>query len=137
MANQGPFGGMILPFDYPSYYEEGEPRASVIAALQHPIMRRMYESLFKVYMMDEFMRYFGMEDWNTEFPLNEDGELNAEPRWMRQMGSLLLNHSIQKKGHECQDCHVEDGIMDFVKLGYTGEQVKALQNLPELKTGAQ
>ena len=96
-------------------------------------MRRMYESLFKVYMMDDFMQYFGMEKWNAEFPLNIDGELNAEPRWMRQTGSLLLNHGIEKKGYECRDCHVQNGIMDFHRLDYTSAQVEALQNLPELE----
>ena len=39
-----------------------------------------------------------------------------------------------KKGYECQDCHAENGIMDFEKLGYTSARVEALQNLPELNT---
>lgn len=50
---------MILPFDYPTYYETGNPLEAMKVAIQNPIVRRMYELPFKVYMMDEFMYYFG------------------------------------------------------------------------------
>jgi hypothetical protein len=96
MGNKGPFGAMILPFDYATYYETGDSAASVKQAIRDPIVQRMYQEPFKRYMMDEFMAYFGVTDgWKTDYPL-VDGELeNVEPRWMRQMGSLMVNHGIQ------------------------------------------
>ncbi|OSM01727.1 nitrite reductase [Magnetofaba australis] len=142
MGNQGPFGAMILPFDYPTYYETGNPEASMVAAMQHPIMKRMYEEPFKLYMMDEFMKYFGVGEWNTTFPLTADNKptQNVQANWMRQMGTLFVNHGIRKDGHKCQSCHTDkgDGIMDFKALGYPPERVEDLQTVlkPNLKRAA-
>lgn len=134
MSNQGPFGAMILPFDYPSYYETGDSETSVKKALENPIIKRMYEEPFKVYMMDEFMRYFGVGEWRADYPLSEDGELkNVEPHWMRQMGSLMVNHGISKEGRKCKACHAQKGILDFEKLGYPPERSSELRALPELE----
>ncbi len=134
LTNRGPYGAMILPFDYNVYYETGETKEAVKTAIQNPIVKRMYETPFKIYMMDEFMKYFGVDEWNTDFPL-QDGELkNVEPRWMRQMGTLMVNHGITKDAFDCEDCHQKNGIMDFKALGYRPERVKDLENLPELET---
>jgi hypothetical protein len=133
-SNQGPFGAMILPFDYTIYYETGEPMDAVIKAIQNPIVKRMYQLPFKKYMMDDFMHYFGVDNWSTTYPLNDKGELrNVKPNWMRQFGTLMVNHGIQKEGLSCQSCHSEKGILDFKKLGYSPERIKDLQHLPELK----
>jgi hypothetical protein len=131
MANQGPFGAMILPFDYASYYETGDTKASMKTAIRDPIVRRMYEEPFKRYMMDEFMAYFGVEGgWKTEYPIASDGSLrNVEPHWMRQMGTLMVNHGIQREGHACKDCHAPDGILDFDALGYPPERVAQLESM--------
>ncbi|MBF0125603.1 MAG: nitrite reductase [Magnetococcales bacterium] len=134
MSNQGPFGAMILPFDYPTYYETGKPAESVARALQHPIIQRMYQAPFKAYMMDEFMRYFGVEKWTAEYPLDQNGKLkNVEAHWMRQMGSLMINHGIQKEGRACKECHAKKGILDFNALGYPPERAEELRKLPELQ----
>ncbi|MBF0401671.1 MAG: nitrite reductase [Magnetococcales bacterium] len=134
MSNQGPFGAMILPFDYPVYYETGKPEESVKKALAHPIIKRMYEEPFKLYMMDEFMRYFGVGRWSGEFPLAADGSFKkVESHWMRQMGSLMVNHGIRKEGRRCKGCHSSKGIIDFEALGYPPERVAELQSLPEMK----
>jgi hypothetical protein len=130
MNNQGPFGAMILPFDYARYYETGEPKAAVATAVANPIIQRMYQTPFKLYMMDEFMAYFGVEGgWDASYPL-VDGELrNVEPHWMRQMGSLMVSHGIQREGHGCHDCHSPDGILDYAALGYAPERVEQLQSM--------
>ncbi len=134
MTNEGPFGAMILPFDYATYYETGNPKEAVKKAIQHPIVKRMYQSMFKYYMMDEFMYYFGVDGWSDEYPLDDEGNLrNVEARWMRQYGTLMVNHGIEKEGHKCVTCHSEDGIMKFEKLGYTQERAEALRTLPEAK----
>ena len=130
MANQGPFGAMILPFDYPTYYETGNTKAAVRQALRDPIIQRMYQTPFKLYMMDEFMAYFGIvEGWNTEYPL-VDGELaHVEPHWMRQMGTLMVNHGIQRQGRDCAECHTPNGILDYAQLGYSPERIAELEQM--------
>jgi hypothetical protein len=133
MGNQGPFGAMILPFDYPTYYETGKARESVKIAIQNPIIKRMYETPFKLYMMDEFMYYFGVEEgWKTNYPLVDNKLVNVEPHWMRQMGTLMVNHGIEKNGRQCEECHRTNGIMDFELLGYSAKRVEELEHLPEL-----
>ncbi len=132
MNNQGPFGAMILPFDYATYYETGDTRASVAKAVQDPIVRRMYQEPFKRYMMDEFMAYFGVEGgWQTIYPLTADNQLGpqVEPHWMRQMGTLMVNHGIQREGHRCKACHAPNGIIDYAALGYPPERVAELSSL--------
>ncbi|WP_043752561.1 nitrite reductase [Imhoffiella purpurea] len=130
MSNQGPFGAMILPFDYKTYYETGDSRAAVVKAVQDPIVRRMYQEPFKLYMMDEFMAYFGVTDgWQTLYPVVDGKLVNVEPHWMRQMGTLMVNHGIQGSGRDCTDCHSPDGIMDFSKLGYTPERAAELEDV--------
>jgi hypothetical protein len=133
MANEGPFGAMILPFDYATYYETGNPTDAVKEAVRNPIIRRMYEFPFKAYMMDEFMAYFGVDEWKTEYPL-QDGELvDVEPHWMRQTATLMVNHGIQRDGRQCAECHAPDGVMDFDALGYPPARVADLERLPELE----
>jgi hypothetical protein len=130
MNNQGPFGAMILPFDYARYYETGEAEDAVAVALEHPIIQRMYQTPFKLYMMDEFMAYFGVEGgWTASYPLLEGKLRNVEPHWMRQMGTLMVNHGIERDGHGCSDCHAADGILDYAALGYAPERVRELQQM--------
>jgi hypothetical protein len=133
MGNQGPYGAMILPFDYNVYYETGKPKNAVVKAIQNPIVERMYQLPFKAYMMDEFMAYFGVDTWNTNFPLQDGKLVNVEAKWMRQMGTLMVNHGITREAHACATCHTPNGIMDFEALGYTPERIRDLENLPELK----
>jgi hypothetical protein len=130
MGNQGPFGGMLLPFDYNVYYETGKPRDAVLKAVADPIIQEMYGTVFKKYMMDDFMHYMGIEKgWEIPF----SGRL--EPRWMRQDATLMLNHSITKDALQCRACHTskEQGLMPFEELGYPPARVQDLRQLPELK----
>ncbi len=134
MSNQGPFGAMLLPFDYPTYYETGVSSESVRVAVLNPIIRRMYQYPFKVYMMDAFMRYFGVGAWSDVYPIGDDGKLrNVEAHWMRQYGTLMLNHSIKKDGLMCSDCHSSRGVIEFKALGYSEQRTHDLENLPEVK----
>jgi len=130
MDNQGPFGGMLLPFDYNVYYETGKPREAVLKAMADPIIQEMYGVVFKAYMMDAFMNYMGIEKgWTIPFK----GRL--EPRWMRQDATLMLNHSITKDAVQCRACHTsaDAGIMPFEQLGYPPARVRDLRELPELR----
>ena len=130
MGNQGPFGGMLLPFDYNVYYETGKPKDAVMKAMNDPLIVMMYGSVFKAYMMDAFMHYMGIEKgWTIPF----GGKI--EEKWMRQEATLMLNHSITKDAMKCESCHApkEKGILPFEELGYPTERVDDLRNLKELK----
>lgn len=130
MGNQGPFGGMLMPFDYNVYYETGKPRDAVLKAVQDPIIQLMYGRTFKWYMMDDFMRYMGIgKGWTIPF----SGRI--EPRWMRQDATLMLSHSVTKDAFQCRDCHTskDRGVMPFEELGYPPERVRDLRNLEELR----
>jgi hypothetical protein len=48
---------------------------------------------------------------------------------MRQMGTLMVNHGIQRKGHDCKVCHQPDGLLDYAALGYPPERVAELSSL--------
>nr|VFK78216.1 MAG: Cytochrome c7 [Candidatus Kentron sp. SD] len=135
MNNQGPFGAMLLPFDYTTYLEAGDPKKSMETAIKHPIIKRMYQYPFKVYMMDEFMRYFGIsEGWKTDHPLDPSYPGKIEPHWMRQMGTIAINHGTSGRGWACSVCHTaEGGLLDFHSLGYTEQQAEKLRTLPEAK----
>lgn len=130
MGNQGPFGGMLLPFDYNVYYETGKPRDAVAKAVQDPIIQLMYGRTFKWYMMDDFMRYMGIgTGWSIPF----SGRVEA--RWMRQDATLMLSHSVTKDAFQCRDCHTskEKGVMPFEALGYPPDRVRDLRDLAELR----
>ncbi len=134
MNNKGPFGAMILPFDYNVYFETGKPLDAVKKAIMHPIVKRMYQSMFKYYMMDRFMYYFGvMDGWKTQHPLDADYPGKIEPHWMRQMGNIAINHGISEKGFACSVCHTPGGLLNFKKLGYSSERAAKLENLPEME----
>jgi hypothetical protein len=126
LDNQGPFGGMLLPFDYNVYYETGKPRDAVLKAVSDPIIQEMYGTVFKKYMMDDFMHYMGIEKgWTIPF----SGRI--EPRWMRQDATLMINHSITKNAFQCRDCHTsaDRGVLPFEQLGYPPARVKELREI--------
>jgi len=130
MGNQGPFGGMLLPFDYNVYYETGKPVDSVMKAVDDPLIKLMYGNMFKYYMMDKFMYFMGIEKgWTIPF------SKKIEPKWMRQDATLMINHSITKEAMNCDSCHTskEKGVMAFEELGYPESRIKDLRNLEELK----
>ncbi|GBD91689.1 doubled CXXCH motif [bacterium BMS3Abin04] len=133
MGNSGPYGAMILPFDYQTYYETGNSLASVKKAIQNPIIKRMYQLPFKEYMMNDYMHYFGVDSWSDEYPLDEKGNLRkVKPKWMRQYSTFMLNHGIKKEGRTCVDCHSQNGIMNFEKLGYSKKRAEKLRTLKEI-----
>ncbi len=130
MGNQGPFGGMLLPFDYNVYYETGDTEKSVAKAVEDPLIQMMYGNMFKYYMMDKFMYFMGIsKGWTIPF----SGKI--EPRWMRQDATLMINHSITKDAMKCESCHAskERGVIPFEELGYPADRVKDLRNLKELQ----
>ncbi|MEJ2185315.1 MAG: multiheme c-type cytochrome [Gemmatimonadota bacterium] len=133
MNNQGPFGAMILPFDYTTYFETGDALASVKKAVANPMVKRMYQKPFKYYMMDKFMEYFGVGSWATRYPLKPQNQDSIQGHWMRQMGTLMINHGITRQARTCDECHRPNGLLDFRALGYGEQRAYDLEHLPELK----
>jgi hypothetical protein len=122
LNNQGPYGGMILPINYNVYYSTGDAKAAVKVASESKIMRMMYGAMFKYYMMDRYMAYMAIDGWDTNFSMDR-----IAARAMRNEGQLMINHAIQRVGRACNECHVADGLLDFVSLGYSPEEVASLQ----------
>ncbi|RJP79566.1 MAG: nitrite reductase [Candidatus Zixiibacteriota bacterium] len=125
LNNQGPWGGMILPVDYHTYYTTGDPVKAVEAAVNRPIMKMMYGPMFKYYLMDRFMAYMGIDGWNMDLNMER-----IAPSPMRNEGNLMVNHGIQKEGRACAECHTaEGGILDFRALGYSDERAAELTGM--------
>lgn len=124
LNNQGPYGGMILPIDYQVYYQTGDAVAAVETAVNSPIMKKMYGTLFKVYLMDRFMAYMRVDGWDTDFDIDRIAAVA-----MRNEGELMVNHAIQAQGRTCNDCHSPDGILDFDLLGYSPERATKLRSI--------
>jgi hypothetical protein len=124
LNNQGPWGGMILPVDYYTYYTTGDPVKAVQAAADRPIMKMMYGAMFKYYLMDRFMAYMGIDGWNTHFDIKR---IAATP--MRNEGNLMVNHGISKVGRTCVECHSVNGLLDFKALGYSPQRAAELASL--------
>ncbi len=49
LQNIGPFGGMYLPYNLPAYFTTGDPDKAASVEMQHPMMKKMYGWMFKVY----------------------------------------------------------------------------------------
>lgn len=130
LNNQGPYGGMILPIDYQVYYQTGDAVAAVETAVNSPIMKKMYGSLFKIYLMDRFMAYMRVDGWDTGFDIKR-----IAPVAMRNEGELMVNHAIQAEGRTCKDCHSPNGILDFEALGYSPKRAAMLRSLGSKKAG--
>jgi hypothetical protein len=124
LNNQGPWGGMILPVDYYTYYTTGDPVKAVQVATDRPIMKMMYGAMFKYYLMDRFMAYMGIDGWNTHFDIKR-----IAPSPMRNEGNLMVNHGISKVGRTCAECHTANGILDFKALGYSPQRAAELASL--------
>jgi len=107
--------------DYKTYYTTGDPVAAVKAAVDKPIMQMMYGQMFKLYLMDRFMAYMGIDGWNTHFDMKR-----IAPSPMRNEGNLMVNHGISKTGRTCAECHTPTGILDFKALGYSAQRVEEL-----------
>ena len=122
LNNQGPYGGMILPVDYQVYYKTGDAEAAVKAAVESPMMKKMYGTMFKLYLMDRFMSYMAVDGWNIDFSMDR-----IAPRPMRNEGNLMINHAIQKVGRQCSECHSQEGILDFDALGYPPDRAEELR----------
>ncbi len=128
LQNMGPFGGMFLPYNLPTYYTSGSADSAVVIEMQHSMMDRMYGWMFKVYMMDKFMSFMDVDGWNTGAYDDAAHVRKVEARWIPMDASLEISHAIRREGAlTCNRCHSENSILDFDGLGYPQDEIAKLQ----------
>ena len=128
LQNIGPFGGMYLPYNLPTYYTTGDPDKAASKEMQHPMIKMMYGWMFDIYMMDKFMSFMDIDGWNTDAYDDASNNRNVEARWIPQDALLEASHAIRREGAlSCGDCHSKNGVMDFKTLGYDDEEIESLE----------
>ena len=127
LQNMGPFGGMYLPYNLPTYYRTGDPDAAARAEMEKSMMPMMYGWMFKEYLMDQFMAFMSIDGWKTSAYTDAHNLKSVEPRWIPQDASLEISHAIRKSGAlTCTNCHSPNSILDWKALGYTQEEAASL-----------
>ncbi|MFC2090947.1 cytochrome c3 family protein, partial [Bacteroidota bacterium] len=131
LQNIGPFGGMYVPYNLPTYYISGDPGKAAQAEMEKSMMKMMYGKMFDIYMMDRFLDYMVADGWNTRAYKDVLNGKNVEARWLPNDAMLEISHSIRKNGAlSCTDCHTSNGVLDWKALGYTEEEVEMLTMNP-------
>jgi len=128
LQNMGPFGGMFLPYNLPTYYTTGDPDRAVKVEMNHSMMRQMYGLMFKFYMLDRFISYMDVSSWNIASYEDAKNLRKVEPRWLPQDASLEISHAVRVDGAlTCHNCHSPSGILDFEALGYSDRDCVSLR----------
>ncbi|MDD5307377.1 MAG: cytochrome c3 family protein [Deltaproteobacteria bacterium] len=127
LGNAGPFGGMFVPYNLPVYYATGNPGKAGQAELAKPMMKMMYGLMFKYDLLDRFISYMDVGEWNTGAYEDALALRHVEPRWIPTDALLEVSHSVRKDGAlSCGSCHGPAGVIDWKGLGYTDDQAKRL-----------
>ena len=130
LGNISPFGGMYVPYNFPTYYSTGDASLAAQKEAQKPMMKMLYDWMFKYYLMDKFVSFMDMAGWNTASYQDVIEGKNVEPRWLPNDALLEISHSIRRQGAlSCGDCHSPDGVLDWKALGYTDEEIKNLETM--------
>lgn len=131
LQNMGPFGGMFVPYNLPTFLSTGDPSAAAKKEMQHGMMKMMYGFMFKYYLMDKFMSYMDVPSWNTGSYAEASELKKTEPRYIPNDALLEISHSIRREGAlTCRDCHSASGILDFKQLGYPDDVAARLKINP-------
>ncbi|HBC46968.1 MAG TPA: hypothetical protein DCZ43_07980 [candidate division Zixibacteria bacterium] len=127
LQNMGPFGGMFIPYNLPTYYQTGNPDQAAQKEMGKSMMAMMYGWMFKFYLMDKFMSFMDVNHWNTGAYQDAKNLKHVEPRWIPQDASLEISHAIRKKGAlTCDNCHGPNGVLDWNRLGYSDDDAASL-----------
>jgi hypothetical protein len=127
LQNMGPFGGMFVPYNLPSYYRFGKPDEAARLEMDKSMMGMMYGWMFKIYMLDRFMSYMDIDGWNTDSFADVRAGKMVEARWLPTDAMMEISHGIRLEGAlDCADCHGPQGVMDWAALGYTPAEASEL-----------
>ena len=131
LQNIGPFGGMFVPYNLPTYYRTGDPDLAARNEMKKNMMKMMYGFMFDKYLMDKFMTYMDVDGWNTDVYKDVLNGKKVEPRWLPNDAMLEISHAVRREGAlTCQNCHSTKGILDWKALGYTDDSVQILTQNP-------
>jgi hypothetical protein len=128
LQNIGPFGGMYLPYNLPTYYRTGDADLAAKTEMGKSMMARMYGWMFKYYLMDKFMAFMDVDGWNGGAYDDARNLRQVEPRWIPVDAALEISHAIRKDGAlTCDRCHSPSGVLDFKALGYDEAEAASLR----------
>ncbi len=131
LQNIGPFGGMYVPYNLPTYYTTGDADLAAVREMEKSMMKRMYGWMFKLYMMDDFMELMSIDGWNLHAYEDVAQMQQVQARWIPQDASIEISHAIRKDGAlTCGSCHSPFGVIDWKELGYSEEEVARLEQNP-------
>jgi len=127
LGNIGPFGGMLVPYNLPVYHSTGDPLAAAAAEMEKGMMKKMYSWMFKKYLLDRFLSFLDVDEWNIASYADVAAGRNIEARWIPHDACLEIDHAIRREGAlGCADCHSPWSVLDFRSLGYSEEEIAAL-----------
>jgi len=131
LQNMGPFGGMYLPYNLPTYYTTGDPNKAAQKEVEKSMMKMMYGPMFKYYMMNKFMSFMDIDGWNTAAYKDVVAIKKVEPRWIPNDALLEISHAVRKDGAlTCTNCHSPNGVLDWKALGYSDDAIESLSENP-------
>jgi hypothetical protein len=131
LQNIGPFGGMFVPYNLPTYYRTGDPDSAARKEMEKSMMKMMYGFMFDKYLMDKFLSFMDVDGWDTGAYNDILAGRKVEPRWLPDDAMLEISHSIRRKGAlTCSNCHSDQGALDWKALGYTDSEIKSLSQNP-------
>jgi hypothetical protein len=131
LQNMTAFGGMFLPYEFPTYYTTGNADAAAQKEARKSMMKMMYGWMFDVYLMDKFMTFMDAPGWNTGAYEDVLALRKVDPRWIPQDACMEISHAIRREGAlMCADCHSRDGVFSWKELGYTDDEAQALSVNP-------
>ena len=131
LENMGPFGGMFVPYNLPAYYTTGNPDAAAKKEMEKSMMKMMYGTMFKYYLMDKFMGFMAVDGWKANVYEKVHSLKRVEPRWLPADAMLEISHSIRREGAlTCGNCHNPNGILNWKELGYTADEIETLSENP-------
>jgi hypothetical protein len=131
LQNIGPFGGMFVPYNLPTYYKTGDPDLAARKEMEKSMMKMMYGFMFDKYLMDKFLTFMDVNGWNTDAYDEVVSGKMVEPRWLPDDAMLEISHAVRRDGAlTCSNCHAENGVLDWKELGYTDSEIEGLTQNP-------
>ena len=131
LQNIGPFGGMFVPYNLPTYYRTGDPDLAARNEMEKSMMKMMYGFMFDKYLMDKFMTFMDVDGWDTDVYDDVLNGQKVEARWLPNDAMLEISHAVRREGAlTCHNCHSTAGVLDWKALGYTDNAIEILTQNP-------
>lgn len=125
----------FLTFDHDHYARTGDVREAVNQGMGRMAMLMAGRNAYG--MTPDSLSPAGSNLWSGEFmglalpnnPADPTYDPLAAPN-QATGGFISLNHAVDRtSAYKCQDCHRENGVLDFQALSYTAEQATWLETM--------